>query len=53
MRRAFELQANVTASDATYVALAEAFGCDLVTADARLGRDPGFRCSVRVVQVDG
>jgi predicted nucleic acid-binding protein len=53
VRRAFELRANVTAYDATYVALAEALRCDLVTADARLARAPGVGCSVCVIEVDG
>jgi len=48
--RAFELRANVTAYDATYVALAEALACDLVTADARLARAPDIACSVRVLR---
>lgn len=37
MRRAYELRANVTAYDATYVALAEALGCELLTADTTPG----------------
>ncbi len=48
MRRAYELRANVTAYDAAYVALAEALGCDLLTADQRLARAPGLACLVRV-----
>lgn len=47
MRRAFELRANVTAYDACYVALAEALGCELLTADRRLAAAPGPRCAVR------
>jgi predicted nucleic acid-binding protein len=53
MRRAFELRANFTAYDATYVALAEALACDLVTADARLARAPGLRCHVRTITLAG
>ncbi|MPY92599.1 MAG: hypothetical protein GEV08_05865 [Acidimicrobiia bacterium] len=49
MRRAFELRANVTAYDATCVALAEALRCDLVTADVRLSRATGPRCAIRVL----
>ncbi len=49
MPRAFELRANVTAYDACYVALAEILECPLVTADGRLARAPGLRCSVRLV----
>jgi len=49
MRRAYELRANVTAYDATYIALAEALQCDLLTADNRLANAPGTRCAVRVI----
>ena len=49
MRRAFELRANVTAYDATYVALAEHLGAVLVTADLRLTRAPGITCLVEVL----
>ncbi len=47
--RIWELRENVTAS-ATYVALAEALDCPLVTADGRLGRAPGPRCAITVVR---
>ena len=47
--RIWELRDNLTAYDAAYVALAEIIGCPLVTADARLSRAPGLRCSVTVV----
>ena len=36
LRRAWELRENATAYDACYVAVAEALGCALVTADQRL-----------------
>jgi len=49
MRRAYELRANVTAYDAVYAALAEQLDCVLVTADARLAKAPGIRCSVEVL----
>lgn len=49
MRRAYELRANVTAYDATYVALAEHLGWVLLTADARLSRASGIRCTVEVI----
>jgi Predicted nucleic acid-binding protein, contains PIN domain len=49
MRRAYELRANVTAYDATYVALAEILGCELVTGDQRLANAPGPQCVVRVL----
>lgn len=47
--RVWELRENVSAYDASYLALAEALGCALLTADARLGRVPGLRCAVTVV----
>lgn len=49
VRRAYELRANVTAYDATYVALAEALDCELLTADQRLAGATGPRCSIRVL----
>lgn len=49
VRRAYELRANVTAYDAMYVALAEALGCELLTADQRLAGATGPRCSIRVL----
>ena len=49
MRRVFELRESVTAYDATYVALAEALGCELLTADRRLGAAHGPRCAIRVL----
>jgi len=49
MRRAYELRANVTAYNTTYVALAEHLGWVLVTADRRLSRAPGIRCTVEVI----
>jgi predicted nucleic acid-binding protein len=50
MRRAYELRADVTAYDATYVALAEALDCELITADQWLARAACPRCTVRVLQ---
>ena len=47
--RIWELRENVTAYDATYVALAELLGCALLTADRRLSRAPGVRCPITVV----
>ncbi len=49
MRRAFELRANVTAYDASYVALAELLGCELLTGDRRLASSPGSSCTIRVL----
>ncbi len=50
MRRAFELRANVTAYDASYVALAEILGCALLTGDHRLASAPGPSCTIRLLQ---
>lgn len=47
--RAWELRDNLSAYDASYVALAELLGCSLLTADARLSRAPGVRCPITVV----
>ena len=47
--RVWELRDNLTAYDAAYVALAESIDCPLVTADARISRAPGLRCSVTVL----
>ena len=51
MVRAYELRANVTAYDATYVALAEGLACTLLTADGRLARAPAITCPVEVFSV--
>jgi predicted nucleic acid-binding protein len=48
--RVWELRGNVTAYDATYVALAEALGCPLLTSDARLAAAPGPTCRMVVVR---
>lgn len=50
LARIWELRDNLTAYDATYVALAEALACELVTADARLARAPGPTCTIIVVR---
>jgi predicted nucleic acid-binding protein len=44
--RCWELRDNLTAYDASYVALAELLGATLVTSDARLSRAPQILCSV-------
>jgi predicted nucleic acid-binding protein len=51
MRRAYELRANVTAYDASYVAIAEALDCTLVTGDGRLARASGPRCRIEVLTI--
>lgn len=48
--RVWELRENLSAYDATYVAIAETFDCPLLTADGRLARAPGPRCSITVVR---
>ena len=48
--RAWELRTNLTAYDALYVALAEQLDAPLLTADARLARAPGLRCSIEIVE---
>lgn len=49
LTRCWELRANMTAYDAAYVALAEALGVSLLTADGRLARAPGVRCTVELI----
>ena len=51
MIRAYELRANVTAYDATYIALAEGLACTLLTADGHLARAPGINCQVDVLAI--
>jgi len=47
--RIWELRDNLSAYDASYVAVAETMGAVLVTADACLTRAPGIVCPVTVV----
>ncbi len=47
--RIWRLRANLTAYDASYVALAELLGLDLLTVDRRLASVPGIRCHVEVL----
>ena len=48
--RVWELRENLSAYDATYVALAEALESPLLTADGRLARAPGPQCTITVVR---
>lgn len=47
--RVWALRDNLSAYDATYVALAEVLDCALVTCDARLARAPGVICRVELL----
>ena len=47
--RVWQLRDNLSAYDASYVALAELLDCNLLTADARLSRAPSIRCSITLV----
>jgi len=49
LHRTWELRPKLTAYDATYVALAEALDCRLLTADQRLAGAPGLNCSATVM----
>lgn len=48
--RVWDLRHNLTSYDATYVVLAAALDCALVTADARLARASGLPCEVVLVE---
>lgn len=48
--RMWSLRENLTAYDATYVALAESIGCDLLTADRRLATALGPKCPIVIVR---
>lgn len=47
--RVWELRDNLTAYDASYVALAEALDAVLVTADGRIERASGINCEIAVL----
>jgi predicted nucleic acid-binding protein len=49
LSRVFALHDQLTAYDATYVALAEGLGATLLTRDARMARAAGHRARVEVV----
>ena len=44
--RVWELRANLTGYDASYIAVAELTGARLVTLDRRISRAPNLRCQV-------
>jgi predicted nucleic acid-binding protein len=49
VRRAWKLRDNISAYDAMYVALAEAIGAPIVTCDSPLGKAPGHRARIEVI----
>jgi predicted nucleic acid-binding protein len=50
LERLWTLRETLSAYDASYVAVAEALGVPLLTADARLARAPGPTCPITVVR---
>jgi predicted nucleic acid-binding protein len=52
MGRIWELRDNLTAYDASYVALAESLDTTLLTGDERLARTPGIQCEVELLTVE-
>ena len=48
LARCWQLRDNLTPYDGAYVALAEALGTMLLTADTRLARAPDVRCVIQV-----
>ncbi|MCB0857358.1 MAG: type II toxin-antitoxin system VapC family toxin [Solirubrobacterales bacterium] len=49
--RIWELRHNLSVYDATYVAVAEALGTPLVTADSRIANSPVITCEVELLSV--
>jgi predicted nucleic acid-binding protein len=49
--RVWELRHNLTAYDATFVALAELLAIPLLTCDARLASAPGHEASIELIDV--
>ena len=49
VRRAWKLRDNISADDAMYVALAEAIEAPIVTCDSPLGKAPGHRARIEVI----
>ncbi len=50
LERIWELRENLSAYDATYVAVAETLEAPLLTADARLAGAPSIACPITVVR---
>lgn len=53
LERMWALRSNLTAYDATYVALSEALDAPLLTADRRLAAAPGHRARIELVADPG
>jgi len=49
LRRIWELRHNLTAYDATYVALAEALDATLLTCDGQIASTPGHHARIDVI----
>ncbi len=49
VERIWSLRGNLTTYDAAYVAAAERYGCQLVTADGKLARASGIMCAVSFI----
>lgn len=49
LARVWELRNQLSSYDACYVALAEALGVPLITADARLAAAGGVRCEIELI----
>lgn len=50
--RIWELRQNAWPYDAAYIVLAELLDTEVFTVDARFGRIPGIRCTVRNLRED-
>ena len=50
LHRVWALRDNLTAYDATYVAIAEALGCGLLTADHKMAGAVGPTCPITVIK---
>lgn len=50
--RCWQLRENLTVYDAAYIALAEALGAVLVTADRGMAGAPGSTCAIELMQGD-
>lgn len=51
LQRCWELRNNLSAYDASYIALAELLDCIFLTGDARIARATGPRCQIEILAV--